>query len=225
MTAAAALLLLTLGVFLAILDYHRSTTAIEGGIPRNPYGQGARVEEMRVEADGKDVGSIQAEIAERAYTSEEIRELFEQSIQQMEPLILGENESPDRVDSNLNLVTEIPGEPIDVSWETDRYDVMNIYGELTGEGLEEKGTMVSLRAVLTYRERKEEQALYECTVMVYPKRLHGKERLVEKIHEERVCAASEGGRKEPGVLPDYGYEGRCIDYYGSHDPDPSVRIG
>lgn len=223
MTAAAALLLLTLGVFLAILDYHRSTTAIEGGIPRNPYGQGARVEEMRVEADGKDVGSIQAEIAERAYTSEEIRELFEQSIQQMEPLILGENESPDRVDSNLNLVTEIPGEPIDVSWETDRYDVMNIYGELTGEGLEEKGTMVSLRAVLTYRERKEEQALYECTVMVYPKRLHGKERLVEKIHEE-IRKSNEHTRMKGELALPPKVEGKSLAFYPIMDMRGAVLI-
>lgn len=212
MTAAAALLLLMLGIGLTILDYRRSTTAITGGIPRNAYGHGARVEELRVEADGKSIGNMQAEVSERAYTAKEVRELFKEAIQEMDPLILGENESPDRVESDLNLLTEIPGKPIDVSWEIDRYDVMNVYGELIEENLEEKGAMVTLRAVLAYRERKEEQALYERTVMVYPVALHGKERLVKKIREE-ILRSDERTRMHGELALPQKVEGKRLAFY------------
>ncbi len=219
----AALILIAVGIGIAVLDYRRSATAIEGGIPRNPYGQGARVEEMRVEADGEDVGSIQAEVTERTYTPEEIREVFEQSIRRMDSLILGENKSLDRVDCDLNLITEIPGEPIDVSWETDRYDVMNIYGELVGEELEEKGTMVALRAVLAYRERREEQALYTCTAMVYPKSLHGKEGLVKKIQEEVRRSNERTSTSGELVLPQK-VEGKSLAFYPVMDMRGVVLI-
>ncbi len=85
----------------------------------------------------------------------------------MDSWILGENESLDRIEYDLNLITEIPGEPIDVSWELDRYDVMNVYGDLNEDKLSDEGTLVMLKAVLTYRERESEQALYECAAMVY----------------------------------------------------------
>ena len=51
----------------------------------------------------------------------------------MDRLILNENQTPDHVETDLNLITEIPGEPVTVSWELDRYDVMNVKGETTGE--------------------------------------------------------------------------------------------
>lgn len=48
----------------------------------------------------------------------------------MDRLILNENQTPDHVETDLNLITEIPGEPVTVSWELDRYDVMNVKGEI-----------------------------------------------------------------------------------------------
>ena len=57
----------------------------------------------------------------------------------MDRLILNENQTPDHVETDLNLITEIPGEPVTVSWELDRYDVMNVKGEIQEKNIAEKG--------------------------------------------------------------------------------------
>ena len=77
----------------------------------------------------------------------------------MDRLILAGNETLDRVDEDLDLVTDIPGEPVKVSWELDRYDVMDIQGKLKEQNISEKGVLVKLNAVLTYTQTKKSRLL------------------------------------------------------------------
>lgn len=46
-----------------------------------------------------------------------------------------------------------------VSWELDRYDVMNVKGEIQEKNIAEKGTLVKLNAVLTYTENEKNRQL------------------------------------------------------------------
>ena len=108
----------------------------------------------------------------------------------MDRLILNENQTPDHVETDLNLITEIPGEPVTVSWELDRYDVMNVKGEIQEKNIAEKGTLVKLNAVLTYTENEKEQAAYQCVVCVYPKKLSGAEK-IKKAGTENLKKADE----------------------------------
>lgn len=187
---------------MAAFDYIRSVTELDAAIPRNSYGEGTKTARVRAMAeDGEEAGDIEVIISEKAYTTEEIQELFQRSIRWLDTKILGENESPDRIEKDMELVTEIKGEPIDVSWELDRYDVMNVYGEINEDGLEEEGIPVKLSAVLTYRERKEEQALYECMVMVYPETLNEKERFLQSLKEEITKNDEETRTKSVFMLP------------------------
>lgn len=191
-----------LGMGMAAFDYIRSVTELDAAIPRNSYGEGTKTARVRAMAeDGEEAGDIEVTISERAYTAEEIQELFQRSIRWLDTKILGENESPDRIEKDMELVTEIKGEPIDVSWELDRYDVMNVYGEINEDGLKEEGIPVKLSAVLTYRERKEEQALYECMVMVCPETLNEKERFLQSLKEEITKNDEETRTKSVFMLP------------------------
>ena len=169
MLEGAVILTLVLGVFLLVSDFIRSETQIDGVFERNSYGKGGRTEEINVEIQGKEEKiPVEVEIAERQYSPEEVRKMFGRIIRKMEGLILGENVSLDRIEYNMNLLTQIPDEPVEVTWELDRYDVMNIRGELQPDFLNEEGTLVALNAVLTYSENKEEQALFQCTAQVFP---------------------------------------------------------
>ena len=58
-----------------------------------------------------------------------------------------------------------------VSWELDRYDVMDIQGKLKEQNISEKGVLVKLNAVLTYTANEKEQASYQCVACVYPKKI------------------------------------------------------
>lgn len=205
-------LLLVGGGILVCVDYRDSTVKIENGIFRNTYGRGRRTEKLKVEVDGREMADLEIEVSERTYTSNEMKKLFKKSIKQLDSLILGENEELGHIEENMNLITEIPEEPIDVTWELDRYDVMNVYGELVTKNLTEKGTPVKLKAVLTYREDESMQALYECMAVIYPKTLVGKEAFVERVKQELKKRDEESRVKEALLLPE-SIGGKKLDFY------------
>ena len=144
--------LLVMGAIVFAMDARRSATRIEEGLPRNGYGQGSRMVELTAAIEGGIRTDISVEVSERAYTKDEIQELFRRCTAVLDKTILGENQSLDRIETNMDLAAEVPGEPVDVSWELDRYDVMNVYGEIQPSGLDREGTMVNLKAILTYQE-------------------------------------------------------------------------
>lgn len=201
------------GIIVLSVDYHASRTELTEGLTRKTYGEGDRKAELKVSADDRKASeNIEVSVSERAYTEEEIQDVFDKSIRKMEKWILGDNEKPDRVEEDLKLITEIPGEPIDVSWELDRYDVMNIYGELNEERLNESGTPVTLRAVLTYREREASQALYECTVMLYPKVYTAQEAFVKEI-QKKIEERDEETRSKAVLKFPENVSGKAVHFY------------
>ena len=191
------------GILLTGADAVRSVKQLQPAIERNDYGKGSKTEVLDVKVgDAKKKIRTDIEVSERRYTTEEIQELFGRTIRRMDRLILNENQTPDHVETDLNLITEIPGEPVTVSWELDRYDVMNVKGEIQEKNIAEKGTLVKLNAVLTYTENEKEQAAYQCVVCVYPKKLSGEEK-IKKIVTENMKKADEKQREqETLILPE-----------------------
>lgn len=205
--------MLVFGIFLLAADFLLSVKKTDGVIERNDYGGGSRTEELKVSILGEDKKiPIQVEIAERQYSSEEIQKLFASIIQKMEGMILGENESLDRIEYNMNLLTKIPNEPVEVSWELDHYDVMNVRGELKPDSLEEEGTLVTLYAVLTYCENKEEQAAYQCTANIFPRTLNKNEKAKIQIEEAVRKKEGESRTSKKLKLPDKIFNKRAVYY-------------
>ncbi len=205
--------MLVFGIFLVAADFLLSVKKTDGVIERNDYGGGSRTEELKVSILGEDKKiPIQVEIAERQYSSEEIQKLFASIIQKMEGMILGENESLDRIEYNMNLLTKIPNEPVEVSWELDHYDVMNVRGELKPDSLEEEGTLVTLSAVLTYCENKEEQAAYQCTANIFPRTLNKNEKAKIQIEEAVRKKEGESRTSKKLKLPDKIFNKRAVYY-------------
>ena len=191
------------GILLTGADYVRSVKQIQPAIERNDYGKGSRTEVLDVKVGNKKKKiRTDIEVSERRYTTEEIQELFGRIIRRMDRLILNENQTPDHVETDLNLITEIPGEPVTVSWELDRYDVMNVKGEIQEKNTAEKGTLVKLNAVLTYTENEKEQAAYQCVVCVYPEKLSGEEKLKKTVTENLKKADEKQREKKALILPE-----------------------
>ena len=119
------------------------------------------VQKMRVRiGEDKEEKSIDISVTGREYTSEELKEAFTRAAEKLEKYIMGENKSPDEIRCDLNLITEIPDTGISVSWELDRYDVMDIKGKLQEEKLTEEGTNVRLTATLSCEEEREIREFY-----------------------------------------------------------------
>ena len=75
-------------------------------IERNGYGEGSKSESLKMSIDGEEE-EIEIQVSPRIYDSEKIHELFREAMGQLDKVILGENESADYVDKDLNLVTAL----------------------------------------------------------------------------------------------------------------------
>lgn len=85
-------------------------TKLDGGIIRNAYGEGSSTEVLDVVIEGrKERIPVEIEVAEQRYTADEIQEMFDRVIRKLEGEILNGNESLDRVEQDLDLVTAVPG--------------------------------------------------------------------------------------------------------------------
>lgn len=199
----AAGLIIALGILVTGADMACSRIQMTPSIERNDYGKGKKVEELDVEIGNKKKKvRTSVEVSERQYSAKEVQELFSRIIRKMDRLILAGNETLDRVDEDLDLVTDIPGEPVKVSWELDRYDVMDIQGKLKEQNISEKGVLVKLNAVLTYTANEKEQASYQCVACVYPKKLSGEESTKKNVEEAIKKADTATKEKKKLILPE-----------------------
>lgn len=199
----AAGLIIALGILVTGADIACSRIQMTPSIERNDYGKGKKVEELDVEIGNKKKKvRTSVEVSERQYSAKEVQELFSRIIRKMDRLILAGNETLDRVDEDLELVTDIPGEPVKVSWELDRYDVMDIQGKLKEQNISEKGVLVKLNAVLTYTANEKEQASYQCVACVYPKKLSGEESRKKDVEEAIKKADTATKEKKKLILPE-----------------------
>lgn len=157
-----------------------------------------RIQEMEVRI-GDMEEKVEVEISGRAYTQEELGAVLDEAEEELAGLVLGENDSADEVRSPLNLITEVPGTGIAVSWEMDRYDVIDLQGNIQGENLTEEGVMVRLTAALTYEDI---QRYCEFYVHVFPPEISGKEKLLNALRAETQASDEATKTEEYIVLPE-----------------------
>lgn len=217
------LTMFVLGGMLLVSDFMHSRKALEGGLVRNTYGIGSRMEELEVAAGEGKREKIEVQVSERAYSGEELQSMFQRCIAQMDQLILGDNKNLDHIESDMNLITGIPGVPVEISWELDRYDVMNVYGEIQEEELHKEGTLVTLKGILTYREVPSEQALYECTAMVFPKTLKEKEQKAAEI-EKIIADTDKKTQTEERLILPCELDGTPLFFFSSMDSRGAVLM-
>ena len=150
-----------------------------GVLVRNSYGEGSRTETYEASVEGElEDEPFEVEIGEREYTDEEIDEIFQQVMQELDTLILGENESRDRVEKDLMLPKELEGYPVQIHWELDSYEVLDMEGRIIEEKTSEEGTLVEVRGTISYNEK---EALYVTHVVVYPRTKTEREKWINAI--------------------------------------------
>lgn len=197
---AVIILLLSVAGALGMFAYETFFADTEPVVSRNAYGEGTKTEtyELMIE-DEEESREIALEVAEQEYTAAEAQELLRKAMEMLDEVMLGENESFDRIEQDLQLVNELESYPVQIQWELDSYDVIDIEGKLRKEELDEQGTLVEIRAILTY---KEEQAIYVRNVMVYPKQREGMDKLLYDIQQEIIKLEESTRTEAKFALPD-----------------------
>ena len=89
-------------------------------LERGALGSQPTEEKLEVSVGNQKPERITLSVPARAYSAEEIEEAFSAAIEALDEIILGGNLSFHTVNRNMDLVTEIPGSPVALSWETDR---------------------------------------------------------------------------------------------------------
>lgn len=169
-------------------------------VTRNAYGEGKKTEEYEVTIENElEKESFQIVVEEQEYTRDETKKLFQEVIEKLDTVILGENESFDRVEKDLNLVTELDDYPVQIQWQLDSYSVMNIDGEIREENLTEEGTLLELQGTISYGE---EKAIYVKNAMIYPLTREGTDKLLYEIQQELMKLEEETREDASFTLPE-----------------------
>ena len=166
-------IVLALGLFVWETFFDASSPVIV----RNDYGEGKKTESYEVTVDGEKK-KIQLEVSEREYTQKEVKQLFQKVEEELDQTILGNNQSFDRVEQDLDLVNYLPDFPVEIQWELSSYQVLGPDGKILTEDLDEKGTLVELRGNVFYKEN---SMVYIRNVMVYPRTRVGVEKILYDV--------------------------------------------
>lgn len=176
-------------------------------IQRNRKGQGEKVvdatayltreEEVKREP-------VRVVVSEQAYTREEIRSFFEEMETALEAEILMENESLDKVMSKLGLFTAYGENPVQVTWSSSDYGLVDEDGTVFNEELTSPETVI-LTAQLKYGEETEE---VELPIIVYPREYAPQESLKMNLYKSIEEENEKGAATEQMRLPQNvdGYE-------------------
>lgn len=172
----------------------------QGGlVQRNKYGEGSRQEEYLVSIDGElDQEPIAFEVEEKEYTSEQVSQMFEEVMRELDQVILGKNETKDRIEHPLHLVTDMEKYPVEIQWELDVYDVIDTEGKILESHKKDEGSLVELRGHLFYKQY---ESIYVTTVKVYPEKKEGKELWIGKLQEELQLLETQSRREDGFYLP------------------------
>lgn len=139
---------------------------------------------------------INISIEEREYTQKEFEEIIQSNLERLKKLMLHENESLEKVMTNLFLPDELFQTGVFIKWSTDSETVSNT-GTVHNDDLN-RCTNVTLTAGFQYKEY---QMTYKFFLVVYPKVYTKEEQLRKEFSKELLRAMEEGRKEEVIILP------------------------
>ncbi len=177
----------------------------EGAIERGAFGE--REYELDLVArdeTGEELIYYSLPVRNRVYTKDEADELFDEASDLLEKIVLKDNESFDRVVSDLNLVESIPGYPFQISWKLDNYEVMHFDGALVEDAIPKEGVLIGLTAIYSYEDMRWQQ---EFAANILPRKYTKAETAYREIKKMLIREDEESRTKESIKLP-ASYEGK-----------------
>jgi hypothetical protein len=107
--------------------------------------------DLVVEKNEKETETVQLILGERIRTEKELIKILEQKRETLEKVFLGENESPERIVKNVNLISVLEEDQILVTWEISNPNLVSYEGKLQ-DGINPKGEEVLFTAVMTLEQ-------------------------------------------------------------------------
>ncbi len=206
-----SLLIFLAGIFLAagtVLLAIVQPVINENRILREDYGGNTQEIPVEVYIGGEKRQELVLEVRERLYNKEQLIELYDEAIKELEKTIPGENSSLSHVETDLNLVTKLPGYPFQIDWECQDYNIIGTDGQIRNPEIPEEGVTTGLKAVFTYEDFRAEYLFY---INIYPEPLSAEEKEKEKLLKAVEKADTDTENEETFLLPDK-LEGKKLEW-------------
>lgn len=172
-------ILLTLGM--AISSYKGTELKNGNMLVKNEPGTGSYDQALVAQiADGEKI-SLTVTVEERELTMEEAEKLFDSASVCLDEIVLGENESFERIQSDLQFVNKIPDMMVDVTWSFSEY--FHADGKVREDRNVTEPVEVKLSAVLYCQNYTRD---YEKNIILYPKIRTLQSSLLEEIKKEQT---------------------------------------
>ena len=149
-------------------------------LSRNEKGEGAHSLQLVAEI-GEESKEVEVNVSGQAYERSELELVFNQGIEELEQLILGDNESLDLVTRDLKFVETLFNRKIRVEWSLENYEYMNHRGKLVEENIPSEGVIVTIEAILIYEENR---VIHQMAAHLYQKEYSQIEQQVMSLERE-----------------------------------------
>lgn len=222
----AAVIIFTANIFSLInnLQLSGNKLLIEGKYLQRPgYQEGSKTADLRVNVSeqGSTVleEDMHLDVSEKQYDSTEMNKQFQYAKEYIDKQILRNNESPDKVTTDLNFISYIPDINMSVRWSSGNSGIIDFEGKVHNEDMAE-GVLVPVTATITYNKDSQEYTRY---FKVLP-RVYTKPELTRKNLEEAIEAANEESKtKDRLVLPD-SLQHQRISWAENHDKSSGMFL-
>ncbi len=194
------LLAVMIAMVLVVVLYIKEQTVrqpLENQLQRPEKG---RTQYELVVSDGSFETDVVLDVTARNLSGAELEARYEQAFEMLQRQMLGRNESTEKIQYALELVTELPEYEMHVVWDTSDADYIRGDGSVRNEQLDE-WVEQKLGVMLQYGEVSRE---YEICLMILPYPYQEKDifmqRLEESIKEQDVLTADKSYQELPSEL-------------------------
>jgi Flp pilus assembly protein TadC len=140
-------------------------------LERGGYGENEYQEILVAEDEQGEKYDITIPIPEQIYNEAETAEMFEKVKEQLDVDILGDNQSFEKIESDMYLPIQIAEWPVRIAWISNRPAILDWTGKI-GEQVDANGEVVRLNAQITYQGESIER---NWELVVFPQVLSGNE--------------------------------------------------
>lgn len=193
------LLVLTAGIVIAVLSFivpSKDDVTEDGNyLKRNEFGEGDAEVSLVVSTPVGDI-PLTYNVNERIYTEEELLVMLPEFTAHLEQVVLGENESRESVNKDLDFTDSIEGYPFIITWSSDRGELVGTQGNIKEEIHKEE--LIMLTAEFEY-----ENYVYEHSfpIVLVPPVLTAKEEETNKLKESLKAADMQSKTESYITLP------------------------
>lgn len=173
MAAAVILLGNLFGIGVAIQESHNTETKY---LLRNPYGEGAYEQNLKVQKGNKEQ-EISIYVEEETYREEKKKQFLQEAMEYLEQWFQEETRKTGEIHNHVEFPEEIKDNPVQLSWSTENPQVLNWEGKI-GDAVDGQGEKVKVFCGISLGEQEE---VWQKTVTVYPIALNEEQELAKKI--------------------------------------------